>query len=394
MKFKRVFFIVTDGLGIGPEPRQEEFGDKGANSLLHASEALPLEIPTWKSLGITEIAKISGHVARNKHPLAYVAQIHEVSNGKDTLTGHWEMMGIYTKTPNPQFTENGFPEDLVKELSKAFDGRKIIGNRNASGTVILAELGHQHIETGDMIIYTSPDSTLQIIGDEKTLGVEKLNEYAKRAREICSSKPEWNVARVISRPFVYENNKFTRTFNRHDFANKPTGHIIMEDLQKKGIEVIAVGKIRDIFAGVGIDKVYGPASDDENMDIAIDIASSNSTNQFIFINLVQFDSHYGHREDPIGYSQNVSRMDIKLAKLINAMKKDDLLIMTSDHGNDPTYGPDHTREALPLTVFSKSFIKPRVLGPLKGLGTAGNIVARNFGVPTVMTGEDIFDELI
>ncbi|ENY69351.1 Phosphopentomutase [Metamycoplasma auris 15026] len=394
MKFKRIFFIVTDGLGIGPEPRQEEFGDKGANSLLHASEALPLEIPTWKSLGITEIAKVAGHNARVKKPLAYVGTIHEMSNGKDTLTGHWEMMGIYTKTPNPQFTEKGFPDDLVAELSKAWDGRKIIGNRNASGTVILAELGHQHMETGDMIIYTSPDSTLQIIGDEKTLGVEKLNAYAKKAREICSSKPEWNVARVISRPFVYENGKFTRTFNRHDFANKPTGHIIMEDLQKAGIEVVAVGKINDIFTGVGVDKNYGPASDDENMDIAIDIAASDSKNQFIFVNLVQFDSHYGHREDPVGYSQNVSRLDIKLAKLINAMKEDDLLIMTSDHGNDPTFGPDHTREALPLTIFSKSFKSPKVLGTLKGLGTAGNIVAKNFGVPLVETGEDIFDILV
>ncbi|WP_170120271.1 phosphopentomutase [[Mycoplasma] phocae] len=393
-KFKRVFFIVTDGLGVGSEPRQKEFNDVGADSLFHASEVLPLEIPTWKKLGITEIAKIAGHNAKNKNPLAYMARVHEMSNGKDTLTGHWEMMGIYTKVPNPQFTEKGFPDDLVAELSKAFDNRKIIGNRNASGTVILQELGHQHIQNGDMIIYTSPDSTLQIIGDEKTLGVEKLTEYAKRARAICSSKPEWNVARVISRPFVFENGKFTRTFNRHDFANKPTGHIILEDLQNKGIEVVAIGKINDIFTHVGIDKVYGPASDDENMDIAIDIASSDSTNQLVFVNLVQFDSHYGHREDPIGYSENVSRFDIKLTKLINAMKSDDLLIITSDHGNDPTKGSDHTREALPLTIFSKSFKNPKILGVVNGLGTAGNIVARNFEVPTVSTGEDIFDDLV
>ncbi|QKX37935.1 phosphopentomutase [Metamycoplasma hominis] len=394
-KFNRIFFIVTDGLGIGYEPRQAEFHDEGANSMLHASEALPLEIPTWTKLGITEIAETSKHVPRNKKPLAYMGKIYEMSNGKDTLTGHWEMMGIYTKVPNPQFIEKGFPADLVAELSKAFDNRKIIGNRNASGTVILAELGLQHIEKGDMIIYTSPDSTLQIIGDEKTLGVEKLTEYAKRARAICSSRPEWNVARVISRPFVYENGKFTRTFNRHDFANKPTGHIILEDLQKASVEVVAVGKINDIFSHVGIDKVYGPASDDENMDVAIDIASSNTKNQFVFVNLVQFDSHFGHREDPIGYSQNISRLDIKLTKLINAMKSDDLLIITSDHGNDPTKGPDHTREALPLTIFSKKFKSPCVFKePLKGLGTAGNIVARNFNVPTVQTGEDIFDKLI
>ncbi|AWX42568.1 Phosphopentomutase [Metamycoplasma cloacale] len=395
-KFNRIFFIVTDGLGIGEEPRQKEFGDKGANSFLHASEVLPFKIPTWTKLGITEVAKMSGHVARNKHPLGYVGRIHEMSNGKDTLTGHWEMMGIYTKVPNPQFVENGFPQELVDELSKAWDNRKIIGNRAASGTVILQELGDQHIETGDMIIYTSPDSTLQICGDENTLGLDKLNEYAKKARQICSSRPEWNVARIISRPFIkQEDGKFVRTFNRHDHANKPTGHIILEDLQQKGVEVVAVGKINDIFTGVGIDKVYGPASDDENMDVAIDIASSNSKNQFVFVNLVQFDSHYGHRRDPIGYSENISRLDVKLTKLINAMKDDDLLIMTSDHGNDPTMpGSDHTREALPLTVFSKSFKQGKVLGELKGLGTAGNIVARNFEVPLVETGEDIFEQLI
>ena len=395
-KFRRIFFIVTDGLGIGDEPRQEEFGDKGANSFLHASEVLPLNIPNWKKLGITEVAKMAGHVPRNKKPLAYIGKIHEMSNGKDTLTGHWEMMGVYTEIPSPQFIENGFPKELLAEISKAFDGRKIIGNRHESGTVILEELGHQHMETGDMIVYTSPDSTMQICGDEKTLGVEKLNEYAQKARQICSSKPEWNVARVISRPFVYEDGKFTRTFNRHDYANKPTSHIILEDLKEKGVEVIAVGKIKDIFSGVGITKVYGPASDDENMDIAIDIASSNSENQFIFVNLVQFDSHYGHRRNPIGYSENISRLDIKLGKLINTMREDDLLIMTSDHGNDPTMsGQDHTREALPLTIFSKSFKKPRVFDkPLSGLGTAGNIVARNFGVPICKTGEDIFEELI
>ncbi|MDC8918980.1 phosphopentomutase [Metamycoplasma hyosynoviae] len=394
-KFKRIFFIVTDGLGIGEEPRTAEFGDKGANSFLHASQVLPLNIPNWTKLGITEVAQVAGHVSRVKKPLAYVGKIHEISNGKDTLTGHWEMMGVYTKIPNPQFIEKGFPEDLVKELSKAFDNRKIIGNRHESGTVILEELGKQHMETGDMIIYTSPDSTLQICGDENTLGVDKLNEYAKKARKICSSRPEWNVARVISRPFVYENGKFTRTFNRHDYANKPTSHIILEDLQKAGVEVIGVGKINDIFTGVGIDKVYGPASDDENMDIAIDIAASDSKNQLIFVNLVQFDSHYGHRRNAIGYSENISRLDIKLGKLIRAMREDDLLIMTSDHGNDPTMpGSDHTREALPFTVFSKLFKSPRVFKePFKGLGTAGNIVARNFNVPVCATGEDIFDKL-
>ncbi|MBN0919046.1 phosphopentomutase [[Mycoplasma] gypis] len=395
-KFNRIFMIVTDGLGIGPEPRQEEFGDKGANSFLHASEALPFNIPTWKKLGITEVAQMAGHVARNKNPLAYVGRIHELSNGKDTLTGHWEMMGILTTQPNPQFIENGFPQDMLDALSKAWDGRKLIGNRAESGTVILKELGQRSMETGEIIVYTSADSTLQICGHEETLGLDKLNEYAKKAREICSSNPDWNVARVISRPYIGKDGDFTRTFNRHDHANKPPKKTLLEFLQEKGVETIGVGKIKDIFSGVGIDTIYGPASDDENMDIAIDIASSESKNQFVFVNLVQFDSHYGHRRNPIGYSENISHLDVKLAKLINAMKDDDLLIMTSDHGNDPSWkGSDHTREALPLTVFSKSFKKPSVFKqPLMGLGTAGNIVARNFDCPLIETGEDIFDQLV
>ncbi|QJG66966.1 phosphopentomutase [Mycoplasma phocoenae] len=395
-KFKRIFMIVTDGLGIGEEPRQEEFGDKGANSFLHASEVLPLNIPTWKKLGITEVAKMAGHVARNKKPLAYVGRIHEMSNGKDTLTGHWEMMGILTLKPSPQFIEKGFPQDMLDALSKAWDGRKLIGNRAESGTVILKELGQRSMETGEIIVYTSADSTLQICGHEETLGLDKLNEYAKKAREICSSNPDWNVARVISRPYIGRNGDFTRTFNRHDHANVPPKKTLLEQLQEKGVETIGVGKIKDIFSGVGIQTIYGPASDDENMDIAIDIAASNSENQFIFVNLVQFDSHYGHRRNPEGYSENISRLDVKLTKLINSMNEEDLLIMTSDHGNDPTWkGSDHTREALPLTVFSKSFKKPKVIKePLKGLGTAGNIVARNFDCDLLETGDDIFDSLI
>ncbi|MBU4692538.1 phosphopentomutase [Mycoplasma zalophi] len=395
-KFKRIFMLVTDGLGIGEEPRQEEFHDKGANSFLHASEVLELQIPTWKKLGITEIAKTAGHNKRNKNPLAYMARIHEMSNGKDTLTGHWEMMGILTKVPSPQFIENGFPQELVDELSKAWDGRKIIGNRAASGTVILKELGQRSLETGEIIIYTSPDSTLQICGHEKYLGLDKLYEYSKKAREICSSRPEWNVARIIARPYIGENGDFTRTFNRHDYANKPPKKTLLNELQEKGIETIGVGKIKDIFTGEGIDTIYGPASDDENMDVAIEIATQNTENQFIFVNLVQFDSHYGHRRNPEGYSENISRFDIKLTKLINAMKEDDLLLITSDHGNDPTWpGSDHTREALPLTIFSKSFKQPKIFTrPLNGLGTAGNIVARNFECNLLETGEDVFEELI
>ncbi|MGZ9413309.1 phosphopentomutase [Mycoplasma sp. 480] len=395
-KFKRIFMIVTDSLGIGDDGRQKEFGDQGADTLFHVSESNLLEIPTWKKLGIGEITKLHNYGKKNKNHLAYMARIVEKSNAKDTLAGHWEMMGIETKVPNPQFVEKGFPQELISKLEKAFDGRKIIGNREASGTVILAELGNEEIEKGHIIVYTSPDSTLQICGHEKYTGLENLYRYAKAAREICSSNPEWNVARVIARPYVGENGEFTRTFNRHDYANKPPKQTILNQLQAKGIKTIAVGKINDIFVGQGIDEVFPPASDNENMDVAIEIASKNTENEFIFVNLVEFDSHYGHRRNLEGYAHNINSFDIKLTKLINAMNEDDLLIITSDHGNDPSFpGSNHTREALPLTIFSKSFKgSERNLGILSGLGTSGNIIARNFDLELVETGEDIFDKLI
>ncbi|UVD81538.1 phosphopentomutase [Mycoplasma iguanae] len=397
-KFNRIFMIVTDSLGIGPDYKQKDFpGDQGANTLFHVTESGLVNMPTWKKLGIGHVAKIHNY-RKNQHdkPIAYVGVIEELSNAKDTLAGHWEMMGIETKIPNPLFIENGFPAEMIAELEKAFDGKKIIGNKNASGTVILDELGMQSIENDEIIVYTSPDSTLQICGHETYLGLDNLYRYAKAARKIASSRPEWNVARVIARPFVGKNGKWTRTFNRHDYANKPPKKTLLNHLKDAGIETIAVGKINDIFVNEGISKVYGPAKDNENMDIAINIASEDSTNQFIFVNLVQFDSDYGHRRNVEGYAENINNFDIKLTKLINALKEDDLLIMTSDHGNDPTFpGSNHTREALPLTIYSKSFTgKNRVLGKLRGLGTTGNIVARNFGLDLIETGEDIFDKLV
>ncbi|WP_033161165.1 phosphopentomutase [[Mycoplasma] collis] len=396
-RFKRIFMIVTDSLGIGDDGRQKEFKDSGADTLWHVSEKSEiLNIPTWKKLGIGEITKVFKHNKKNKDHLAYMARIVERSNAKDTLAGHWEMMGIETKVPNPNFIENGFPQELITKLEKAFDNRKIIGNRAESGTVILAELGQREIDNNEIIVYTSPDSTLQICGHEKYMGLDNLYRYAKAARKICSDNPEWNVARIIARPYIGENGEFTRTFNRHDYANKPPKETILNKLQAKGIKTIAVGKINDIFVNYGIDEVYPPASDDENMDVAINIASQKSENQFIFVNLVEFDSHYGHRRNLMGYAENINRFDVKLTKLINAMNEDDLLIMTSDHGNDPSFpGSDHTREALPLTVYSKSFKgKNKNLGTLSGLGTAGNIIARNFDLELIDTGEDIFDKLI
>ena len=391
-KYKRVLMIVTDSLGIGGDERQEEFGDKGANTFRHVSEKFKLNIPTWKKLGITSIVKLHDQ-GKVDSQLAYTAVVNEISNGKDTLTGHWEMMGIETKVPFPVFTENGFPDELISELSKAFDGKKIIGNIAISGTVILDQMAQEQIDNDSVIVYTSQDSTLQICGHEKHMGIDNLYRYAEAARKICSSKPEWNVGRVIARPYIGSDGKWERTFNRHDLANLPPKDNILNAIYNKGVNVISIGKINDIFSEQGISKHYKSQGDEDGMDILIDLTVKETTNEFIFLNLVQFDSHYGHRRDVEGYANNIDKFDVKLAKLINAMKSTDLLIITSDHGNDPTFkGTDHTRENLPATIFSKSFVsKPKRLPDFNGLSTLGNIVARNFGVDIAKIGDDIFE---
>lgn len=393
-KFKRIFMIVTDGLGIGPDRDQKSFGDHGANTIRSASMVEEFKIDTWRKLGIGNITDLNGNYHVSK-PLAYMAKVQEVSNAKDTLAGHWEMMGIKTLVPFPTFTETGFPEDLIEALSKAWDNRPIVGNKSASGTDIINELAHEEKERGAIIVYTSNDSVLQICAHEEWTGLDNLYKYAKAAREICSSRPEWNVGRIIARPYVGDFGNFTRTFNRHDYANKPQ-EMILNRLQEKGVEVISIGKINDIFVGQGISTHYPSEGDANGMDITIDLATKGGENKFIFTNLVQFDSHYGHRRNVRGFALNIASLDDKLGKLINAMNEDDLLIMTSDHGNDPLYpGFNHTREFLPATIFSKSFTKPKVLPNFEGLGTLGNIVARNFGVDIVSeTGDDIFDQLI
>lgn len=393
-KFKRIFMIVTDGLGIGPDRDQKAFGDAGANTIRSASMVEEFKIDTWRKLGIGNITNLQGnyHV---KNPLAYMAKVQEVSNAKDTLAGHWEMMGIKTLVPFPTFFENGFPKELIDELEKAFDGRKIIGNKASSGTEIINELAHEEKANGSIIVYTSMDSVLQICAHEEWTGLDNLYRYAKAAREICSSRPEWNVGRIIARPYVGEEGNYTRTFNRHDYANKPP-KLILNSLQDKGVEVISIGKINDIFVGQGISRHIPSGSDAVGMDKTIELAMQDTENKFVFTNLVQFDSHYGHRRNVHGFAQNLAELDVKLNKLINVLKEDDLLIMTSDHGNDPLYpGFNHTREFLPATIYSKSFKSPKVLPNFNGLGTLGNIVARNFGADIVTeTGDDIFEELI
>lgn len=395
-KFNRIFMIVTDSLGIGGDPRQKEFGDEGANTLYHVSQTGLLEIPNWKKLGIDSIAKLEGF-NKSVNQTAYTARVQELSNAKDTLAGHWEMMGYETKISFPTFTDTGFPKELLDELSKAFDGRKIVGNKASSGTTIINEMAHLEKDENAIIIYTSGDSVLQICGHEEWMGVEKLWEFGKKAREICNSKPEWKVGRIIVRPYIGSNGQYSRTYNRHDYGVMPPEKLITNDLQEKGVKVRAIGKINDILGGQGVTENIHSDGDADGMDKTIDIAmEKNTKDEFIFVNLVDFDAKFGHRRDIEGYAKNINLFDIKIGKLVNALNKDDLLIITSDHGNDPSFpGSDHTRENLPATIYSSGFKgKPKALDTFNGMATLGNIVAKNFGVPIRKIGEDRTNEII
>jgi len=393
MKYKRIILIVTDSLGIGGDKRAKDFGDEGANTFFHISETSLLEIPTLKKLGIDSIAKLTGY---NKalNQIAYTARVNEKSNAKDTLAGHWEMMGVETTKPYPTFTDTGFPDDLIKELEKAF-GKKIIGNKSASGIKILDELAQKSLDEDSIIVYTSTDSVLQICGHETKQGLDNLYKWCEEARKILSSKPEWNVGRIIARPYIGSNGKWERTSNRHDYALDPTGETILDRLVAKGIKVTGVGKIRDIFNGNGISESIHSDGDANGMDITIDWVNDERNEGFLFVNLVDFDTKFGHRRNPEGYAKNINMFDIKMAKLLNALKKNDLLIWTSDHGNDPTFpGSDHTREHVPFVIYSKNFKeKPKTLGTLQGFATMGNLVAKNFDVELSGIGEDIFERI-
>ncbi len=393
-KFNRIFWIVTDSLGIGECPRAKSFGDKGANTFSSISKTRLLNIPTWRGMGINNIVNLEG-MPPTKAQNAYTVRLQELSNAKDTLAGHWEMMGIETKVPFPTFTETGFPEELLTELSRAFDGKEIIGNKAASGTEIIKELGETEINEGKVIVYTSADPVLQICGNEETMGLETLYRYGKAAREICNSRPEWNVGRIIVRPYTGTNkDNFERTANRHDYAVYPPSRLVMDDLHKANVKSIAIGKINDIYSGRGIDESIHSESNNDGMDKLIDKVEKDTKDEFIMVNLVEFDSHYGHRRNIEGYAEAINDFDIKLTKLINTMKNDDLLIITSDHGNDPSFpGSDHTREMVPGTIYSKSFKEPKKMNDAKGFGTLGNIVASNWDLEKCNTGENIFDKL-
>lgn len=393
-KYNRIFVIVMDSLGVGAMADSEKFGDVGVNTLGHITESVDtFIIPNLKKLGLANICPLQ-QVEPEEKPMAYFAKMNEKSLGKDTMTGHWEMMGLEVTKPFKTFTETGFPPELIKELEKR-TGRKIIGNKSASGTEILEELGEEEIATGHMIVYTSADSVLQICGNEETFGLEELYRCCEIAREI-TMKDEWKVGRVIARPYVgRKKGEFERTSNRHDYALKPFGKTVLNVLKENGLDVISIGKIKDIFDGEGITRALKSKSSVHGMEQTIEVAGEDF-HGLCFVNLVDFDALWGHRRDPEGYAKEIEKFDKSLGILLDELREDDLLMITADHGNDPTYtGTDHTREKVPLLIYSKSMKESGELPETDTFAVVGATIADNFELkmPEKTIGISLLDYL-
>lgn len=392
--YQRIFVIVLDSLGVGAMPDSKEYGDIGVDTFGHIGEKMgTMQIPNLQKLGMANLHSIPG-VEPVKQPLGVYTKLRERSLGKDTMTGHWEMMGLYITKPFITFTENGFPDELIKELEKE-TGRKVIGNKSASGTVILDELGEEEIQKGHLIVYTSADSVMQICGNEETMGLENLYHYCEIARKL-TMKDEWKVGRVIARPYVgKKKGEFVRTSNRHDYALKPFSKTVLNALKEEKYDVISVGKIYDIFDGEGLTESNKSKSSVHGMEQTIEKARSDFKG-LCYTNLVDFDALWGHRRNPIGYGQEIERFDKKLGELLEVLRNDDLLIITADHGNDPTYtGTDHTREKVPFIAYSPSMKQGKPIEEQDTFAVIGATIAKNFNVPMPdgTIGHSILEEL-
>lgn len=376
-KFNRVHLVVLDSVGIGEAPDAHLFGDEGADTLGHiAREMKGLHMPNMARLGLSNIREIEGIPATDE-PLAMYGKMEEASVGKDTMTGHWEIMGLNIKQPFKVYPD-GFPKALIDELEQR-TGRKVIGNKPASGTEILDELGEEHMATGALIVYTSADPVLQIAAHEEIIPIEEQYRICEIARELTLS-PEYLVGRVIARPFLGTPGNFTRTVNRHDYALKPFHRTVMNELQDAQYDVISIGKISDIFNGEGITESIRTTSNMDGIDQLLNVMDKEFTG-LSFLNLVDFDALYGHRRDPIGYGEALEAFDVRLAEVMGALKEDDLLMITADHGNDPVHaGTDHTREYVPLLAYSPSLKSGGEMPINKTFADIGATIAENFNV--------------
>ena len=393
-KYKRIFTIVIDSFGAGEMPDAAQYGDEGTDTMGHISQNVDeFTIPNLQKLGIANLHPLK-QVAAVERPMGYYTFLKEASTGKDTMTGHWEMMGLHITKPFKTFTETGFPKELIDELEKR-TGHKVIGNKSSSGTEILDELAEEEIATGHMIVYTSADSVLQICGNEETFDLANLYRCCEIAREL-TMKDEWRVGRVIARPYVgKKKGEFVRTSNRHDYALKPTGLTALNALKDSGLDVISVGKINDIFCGEGITEAFRSKSSVHGMEQTIDICEKDFKG-LCFVNLVDFDALWGHRRNVTGYGEEIEKFDKNLGILMEKLRDDDLLILTADHGNDPTYkGTDHTREYVPFIAYSKSMKGGGAIEEEATFAVIGATITDNFGVkmPDGTIGHSILEEL-
>ena len=380
--FKRVHLIVMDSVGIGEAPDAAQFNDVGSDTLGHIAETVGLKIPHLEQLGLGTIRPLEGVEAVADHQ-GYATKLEEVSVGKDTMTGHWEIMGLNIQKPFRVFPK-GFPPELLQQI-EAFSGRKVVCNLPYSGTEVLDDYGPGQMETGDLIIYTSADPVLQIAAHEEVIPLEELYRICEYVREITKDEP-YMIGRIIARPYLGEPGNFKRTSNRHDYALDPFGKTVLDSLKDNGKDVIAVGKINDIFNGQGITETVRTKSNMDGVDQLLNVMDKDFTG-LSFTNLVDFDALYGHRRDPQGYAQAIEDFDQRIPEILAALKEDDLLIITADHGNDPTFpGTDHTREYVPLLVFSKNMKASGAL-PQGYFADISATIAENFNVPQTENGK-------
>lgn len=388
--FKKVHVIVMDSVGIGEAPDAEKFGDVGSDTLGHiAKEMNGLNMPVMGSLGLSNIRKLQG-IEAAETPKAYYGKMQEASVGKDTMTGHWEIMGLNIDKPFKVYPE-GFPPELIIELETR-TGRKVLCNKPYSGTAVIEDYGKEHMETGAIIVYTSADPVLQIAAHEEIVPLDELYKICEIARELTLT-PEYLVGRVIARPFIGGPGNFERTSNRHDYALSPFGRTTMNEMKDAGLDVIAIGKISDIFNGEGVTEAIRTKSNTDGMD-QLNKVVRRDFRGMSFLNLVDFDANFGHRRDPIGYGEALEEFDRRLPEVLEALTKDDLLIITADHGNDPTFtGTDHTREYVPLIVYSPRFAAGAELPLRTTFADIAATVAENFDVPAPPFGKSFLNEL-
>jgi len=388
--FNKIHVVVLDSVGIGEAPDAANFGDVGAHTLGHIAEKMNgLTMPHMEALGLANIEPLQGMQAAVE-PKAYYGKMQEASVGKDTMTGHWEIMGLNIDKPFKVYPE-GFPAELIAELEKR-TGRKVLCNKPASGTQVIEDFGKEHMETGAIIVYTSADPVLQIAAHEEIIPVEELYKICEIAREL-TLQPEYLVGRVIARPFIGTPGNFTRTSNRHDYALKPFGRTTMNVLKDEGFDVIAIGKISDIFNGEGVTDAVRTKNNMDGMDKFAEVVRRNF-HGISFLNLVDFDANFGHRRDPLGYGNALQEFDARLPEITEAMTADDLLIITADHGNDPTFhGTDHTREFVPLIIYSPRFNGGRELALRETFADIAATIAENFNVEAPAFGKSFLNEL-